>query len=103
MGKEENSQPPKDTKAADANAKKEDKKDDDKNKATLTEQDIALLKRYGRGPYAEPIKKAEEEIKEFNQKITTLTGIKESDTGLALPAQWNLQQDQMMLKQDPSL
>lgn len=61
------------------------------------------MKRYGRGPYTEPIKKAEEEIKEYNSKITTLAGIKESDTGLALPASWNLQQDAMMLKQDPSL
>lgn len=52
----------------------------------MTEQDIALLKRYGKGPYAEPLKKVEEDIKDFNQKITALSGIKESDTGLALPA-----------------
>ncbi len=73
-----------------------DTKEDDKKKdggAALTESDIALFKRYGKGPYAEPIKKAEEDIKNFNQKITTLCGIKESDTGLALPAQWNLAQD----------
>ena len=62
-----------------------------------------MFKRYGKGPYAEPIKKAEDDIKNFNQKITALCGIKESDTGLALPAQWNLAQDQMMLKQDPTL
>lgn len=81
-------------------AKKEAAKD---GGAPLSEQDIALFKRYGKGPYAEPIKKAEEDIKSFNQKITLLCGIKESDTGLALPAQWNLAQDQMMLKQDPTL
>ncbi len=77
-------------------AKEDDKKD--KGGAPLSESDIALFKRYGKGPYAEPIKKAEEDIKSFNQKITALCGIKESDTGLALPAQWNLAQDQMMLK-----
>jgi 26S proteasome regulatory subunit T1 len=82
-------------------AKEDDKKD--KGGAPLSESDIALFKRYGKGPYAEPIKKAEEDIKSFNQKITALCGIKESDTGLALPAQWNLAQDQMMLKQDPTL
>lgn len=49
-----------------------------------------MLKRYGRGPYTDKIKKTDEEIKDFNLKITTLTGIKESDTGLALPSQWNL-------------
>ena len=83
-----------------------DVKEDDKKKdggAPLSESDIALFKRYGKGPYAEPIKKAEDDIKNFNQKITALCGIKESDTGLALPAQWNLAQDQMMLKQDPTL
>ncbi len=66
--------------------KGEGKEKDDSNGAALTEQDIALFKRYGKGPYAEPIKKADEDIKEFNQKISTLCGIKESDTGLALPA-----------------
>lgn len=65
--------------------------------------DIRLFKRYGKGPYNDSLKKAETEISELNQKITTLCGIKESDTGLALPAQWNLPADQVMLKQDPSL
>ena len=71
--------------------------------AALTESDIALFKRYGKGPYADAIKKVDDEFKDLNQKISTLCGIKESDTGLALPSQWNLQQDMMMLKQDPTL
>lgn len=82
--------------------KKEDVLKDEKGKP-LTDQDIALFKRYGKGPYTEALKKVETEVKELNQKITTLCGIKESDTGLALPAQWNLQQDKMMIKQDPPL
>lgn len=94
--------PEKDPKAEKPDAKAEDDKKKDGG-APLTEQDIALFKRYGKGPYAEPIRKAEEDIKTFNQKITALCGIKESDTGLALPAQWNLAQDQMLLKQDPTL
>lgn len=69
----------------------------------MTEQDIAIFKRYGKGPYTEPLKKAEDDVKDLNQKISVLSGIKESDTGLALPAQWNLAQDAMMLKQDPTL
>jgi 26S proteasome regulatory subunit T1 len=52
----------------------------------LTESDIALFKRYGKGPYADPIRKCEDEFKDLNQKISTLCGIKESDTGLALPS-----------------
>jgi len=81
---EKNSAADKDKKPANDAAKEDDKKN--QGGAPLTESDIALFKRYGKGPYTEPIKKAEEDIKNFNQKITALCGIKESDTGLALPA-----------------
>nr|CAD1839474.1 unnamed protein product [Ananas comosus var. bracteatus] len=60
--------------------------------APLDEDDIALLKTYGLGPYSESIKKAEKEIKEMVKKINDLCGIKESDTGLAAPSQTNGQQ-----------
>jgi 26S proteasome regulatory subunit T1 len=90
MTKEEN------TKSASPSKKVEDKKEEDKKNekgggAPLTEQDIALFKRYGKGPYSDALKKGEEDLKDLNQKISVLSGIKESDTGLALPAQWNLQ------------
>ena len=52
----------------------------------LTESDINLFKRYGKGPYTEPLKKVEGEIKELNQQIVNLQGIKESDTGLSMPS-----------------
>jgi 26S proteasome regulatory subunit T1 len=77
---------------------KKDKSKEEKAGAELSASDIKLLKRYGKGPYTDSLKKAEDEIKNLNQKITTLCGIKESDTGLALPASWNLPADQMMLK-----
>ena len=64
--------------------KKENLKDD--KGQPLSEQDITLIKRYGKGPYTEKIKVVEEDIKNYNTKITALCGIKESDTGLALPA-----------------
>jgi 26S proteasome regulatory subunit T1 len=64
----------------------------------LTETDIKLFARYGKGPYNDKLKLVESEIKDLNQKITEMIGVKESDTGLALPSQWNLQQDQEMLK-----
>ena len=92
MTKEEQT-PSKDGKDTTASKKGADGKEEEKKGAggaPLSDQDIALFKRYGKGPYAESIRKAEEDIKGFNQKITTLCGIKESDTGLALPAQWNL-------------
>lgn len=53
------------------------------------------------GPYAESIKKLEEDNKEMVQKINKLTGIKELDTGLSLPAQWNLHADSKMASEQP--
>lgn len=78
----------------DSTGKKEDAADKKKDKDApkdekgqpLTEQDIALIKRYGKGPYFEPIKNAEADIKSFNQKISAMCGNKETDTGLCLPA-----------------
>jgi 26S proteasome regulatory subunit T1 len=74
----------------DSSSKKEEKKKDDVPKddkgQPLTEGDIALIKRYGKGPYSEAIKNVENDIKNYNQKITALCGVKESDTGLALPS-----------------
>ena len=62
----------------------------------LDEQDITLLKRYGMGPYADNIKKTEEECKDQLSKINKMVGIKESDTGLSLPSQWDLVGDQKL-------
>ena len=67
----------------------------------LDDSDIDLLKRYGMGPYAKLIKKTEEENKELITKINKLSGIKESDTGLALPAQWNLVGDKQLMGEEP--
>ena len=79
------------TKKVDANQdKKKDQTPKDEKGQPLTEQDIALIKRYGKGPYYENIRTVEADIKTYNQKIQALCGVKESDTGLALPAQWNL-------------
>jgi len=67
----------------------------------LDEADIDVLKKYGMGPYADPIKKAEEENKNLVDSIKKLSGIKESDTGLALPSQWNLVHDKQLLSEQP--
>lgn len=82
---------------------KKEKTPKDEKGQPLSEQDIALITRYGKGPYTQKLKVVEEDIKNYNTKITALCGIKESDTGLALPAQWNLQQDAMMMKQESTL
>lgn len=69
----------------------------------LDEADIALLKSYGLGPYATAIKKLEEEIKKHQQTVKDLIGIKESDTGLSQPSQWDLEGDKQMMNEEAPL
>ena len=44
----------------------------------LDEDDIALLKTYGLGPYANSIKAAEKDLKDISSKVNEICGIKES-------------------------
>ncbi|PON78267.1 26S proteasome subunit P [Trema orientale] len=101
---------------------------DEKNPRPLDEDDIALLKTYvldlnllefevvcvvrfeirswrghGLGPYSTLIKKAEKEIKDMAKKVNDLCGIKESDTGLAAPSQWDLVSDKQMMQEEQPL
>jgi 26S proteasome regulatory subunit T1 len=84
------SKKPEDKKVDEKDNKKKDSSPKDEQGRPLTEADILMFKKYGKGPYTDKLKKAEDEMKKFNQIIVALCGIKESDTGLALPAQWNL-------------
>ncbi|RDX89074.1 26S proteasome regulatory subunit 7, partial [Mucuna pruriens] len=81
----------------------EDDLKDEKNPRPLDEDDIALLKTYGLGPYSTSIKKAEKEIKDMAKKVNDLCGIKESDTGLAAPSQWDLVSDKQMMQEEQPL
>ncbi|MFS7952968.1 hypothetical protein Hanom_Chr07g00613111 [Helianthus anomalus] len=58
----------------------EDEIRDEKNPPPLDEDDIALLKTYGLGPYSTSIKKVEKDVKDMAKRINDLCGIKESDT-----------------------
>jgi len=69
----------------------------------LDDADIALLKSYGLGPYATLIKETEEEIKKHQQTVKDLIGIKESDTGLSQPSQWDLVGDKQMMSEEAPL
>eukprot|EP00577_Skeletonema_sp_RCC1716_P015319 CAMPEP_0113430374 /NCGR_PEP_ID=MMETSP0013_2-20120614/32970_1 /TAXON_ID=2843 ORGANISM="Skeletonema costatum, Strain 1716" /NCGR_SAMPLE_ID=MMETSP0013_2 /ASSEMBLY_ACC=CAM_ASM_000158 /LENGTH=455 /DNA_ID=CAMNT_0000319201 /DNA_START=78 /DNA_END=1445 /DNA_ORIENTATION=+ /assembly_acc=CAM_ASM_000158 len=79
--------------------------DDDQSAAPppLDSEDIALLKSYGLGPYSVPIKEIEEEIKKHQQTVKDLIGIKESDTGLSQPSQWDLVGDKQMMQEEAPL
>ncbi|CAA6662753.1 unnamed protein product [Spirodela intermedia] len=81
----------------------EDTTMNEKNPPPLDEDDIALLQTYGLGPFSKRIKKAEKEIKEIAKKVNDLCGIKESDTGLAPPSQWDLVSDKQMMQEEQPL
>jgi len=80
-----------------------DDQEEEKEIKPLDEGDIALLKTYGLGPYSVDIKKVEKDIKGLTDKVKDLIGIKESDTGLAIPSQWDLNSDSQMMKEEQPL
>ena len=55
------------------------------------------------GPYARPIKQLEDDLKSIVKAVNELKGIKESDTGLAPPSQWDLVADQQLLQSEHPL
>lgn len=79
--------------------------DDDEKKdvKTLDKKDIEILKTYGKGPYHEQIKKLEKELQEKAKKVNESCGIKESDTGLAPPSQWDLVADEHTRREEAAL
>jgi len=52
----------------------------------------------GAGMYHGNIKKTEDDIQNILKRVNELTGIKESDTGLAPPAHWDLAADKQILQ-----
>ena len=48
--------------------------------------------------YHGTIKKTEDDIQSILKRVNELTGIKESDTGLAPPAHWDLAADKQTLQ-----
>jgi 26S proteasome regulatory subunit T1 len=61
------------------------------------------LKTYGIGPYTHAIKTIEEDIKKHQDVVKELIGIKESDTGLSVPSQWDLVSDRQMMQEEHPL
>jgi len=82
---------------------REEIEEDDKAPPALDEADIALLKTYGSGPYTTSIKTVEDDIKKISKRVNEMCGIKESDTGLAPPSQWDLVADKQMMQEEQPL
>lgn len=90
----------KDYLGADQRKVKENK--EDKIQA-LDEGDIAVLTTYGVGGYTKAIKKVEQDIQEKLKRVNEMSGIKESDTGLAHPGLWDLHADKQMMHEEQPL
>ncbi|KAI8871313.1 26S proteasome subunit P45 [Ramicandelaber brevisporus] len=81
------------------------KLDDDVEDTTkpLDESDIALIKAYGEGPYTGDLKQIEESIAALQKSIDEKVGIRELDTGLAAPSQWDMPGDRKRMSEDHAL
>ena len=88
---------------ADAKKDKNKKKKDEGNDTVLDKGDIALLMTYGHGPYHKGIRVAEMDLKRMQDKVKLMCGVKESDTGLALPSLWDTEADKQMMQQEQPL
>jgi len=77
--------------------------DDNAPTTALDDEDINFLKQIGQGPYAASIKTVEDDILRISKKVQELSGVKESDTGLAPPSQWDLTADKQLMAEDQPL
>ena len=92
---------------SDKSKEKEPKKEEENNekedklkKTGTDEDDIDILKKYGRGPYTEKIRNIEDEVKTLTKDVNKLCGIKESETGLSLPSNWVKIADKKAINED---
>ena len=90
------------SKEKEAKKEEENNQKEDKLKKTGTdEDDIDILKKYGRGPYTEKIRTIEDEVKALTKDVNRLCGIKESETGLSLPSNWVKIADRKAIGEEP--
>lgn len=80
-----------------------DDEEDKKEIIPLDKDDIALLNLYGSGPYHAAIKELEDTIKSIAESTVKLSGMKESELGLASPAQWDLNADMRVKETEQAL
>ncbi|CAK5048906.1 unnamed protein product [Meloidogyne enterolobii] len=78
-------------------------KEEEKEVKALGEEEIAALKSYNLGPYSDKLRQVDTDIQEALKNINTLCGVKESDTGLAPPALWDLVADKHAIAHEQPL
>jgi 26S proteasome regulatory subunit T1 len=81
-----------------------DKKEDEEDAPRpLDEDDIALLKNYGTGPYTTSISALEQDLEKHKQNVIDLVGVTESDMGLSQPSEWDIIGDKQMMQEEAPL
>lgn len=78
-------------------------KDEEKVVSALDASDIELLKAYGQGTYDQALRAAEADVQKYIKRITELSGVKESDTGLSQPHLWDLVADEEVMSHEQPL
>ena len=66
-------------------------------------EDIDLYKRYIKGPYSEKLKQLEDDVKNLTKSVNSICGVRESETGIALPSQWDMESAKKAISQDSLL
>lgn len=76
---------------------------EEKKITPLSDEDIQVLKTYGAAPYAKALQKLGKDIKERQQQVNEMIGVKESDTGLAPPHLWDIAADRQRMSEEQPL
>jgi len=86
----------------DKDKKPEQKKEEEAEKKhkPADAEDIDLYKRYIRGPYTEKLKKLDDDINGLTKNVNSICGVRESETGIALPSQWVMELDKKAIGED---
>lgn len=64
------------------------------------EEDIDLYKRYIKGPYTEKLNSLDTDIDKLVKNINSICGVREAETGVALPSNWVIDADRKALGED---
>ena len=64
------------------------------------EEDIDLYKRYIKGPYTEKLNTLDTDIDKLVKNINSICGVREAETGVALPSNWVIDADRKALGED---
>ena len=82
---------------------KASEKEDGEKIKVLDEGDIQLLKTYGQGAYNKELKIIEQDLALIQKRVNERMGVKELDTGLAMPNLWDLPADKKRMGEEHPL